>query len=320
MPKHKRVWRIVFLACMVLVAGAVSSAEFARRPVRFLIGFTPGGGTDQLARILSPRLSEKWGQPVVIENRPGADGDIALEILMGAASDGHTLVFATNALTITPSLRTLKYDPINSFAPVTMAAAVPGVLTVRASLPVNTLKELIALAKAKPGQLNFGSSGTGTTPYLQMALLMKLTGIQIASIPYKGTTAPALLSGEIDMSFLAVPAIYTQVKAGKVKALAVSTLNRAAQLPDVPTVAEAADLPGFEAYTWYGVLAPAATPRAVINKLRADIAAVMSEPEIRHRTSDLGFLNIVSTPEAFSATMKSDIARWSVLLKSLDVK
>ena len=322
MYRTKRGWRVILSLCIALAAGAGSAwvAAFPERPVRILVGFTAGGGTDQLARMIAQKLSEKWAQPVIVENRPGADGDIALEILMGAAPDGHTLVMPTNAITITPSRRKLNYDPVRSFAPIMLLAAVPGVLTVRQALPVTSLKELIALARSKPGELNFGSTGEGTTPYLQMALLMKLTGIDVASIPYKGTPLAALLGGEIDMFFSSVPAVIAQVKAGRIRALAVSTRARVAQLPDVPTVAEAADLPGYEAFSWYGVLAPAGTPPDIIGKLHADITAVMSEPATRQRVADLGFVSILSSPEEFSTTMKSDIARWSNLLGTLGGK
>ena len=311
----------ILLVWIALVFATTSTygADFPERPVRFIVGFNPGGGTDQLARLIARRLSERWGQPVIVENRPGADGDVALGILMGSAPDGYTLVMATNALTITPNLRKLPYDPVKSFSPIILAASVPGVLVVRASLPVSSLKELIALAKTKPGQLNFASSGTGTTPYLQMALLMKLTGIDMVHIPYKGNVVPPLLNGEVDMGFSGVPAVLAQVNAGRIRALAVSIKVRAAQLPDVPTIAEAADLPGYEAFTWYGVLARAGTPQGLVNKLNADIAEAMRDPNTRQRIADLGYLTVVNRPEEFSATIKSDVARWAGLLKTLTI-
>ncbi|MBI4191861.1 MAG: tripartite tricarboxylate transporter substrate binding protein [Betaproteobacteria bacterium] len=311
----------ILLVWLALVFGVASTwgASFPERPVRFLVGFNPGGGTDQVARIIAPKLSERWAQSVIVENRPGADGDIALGILMSSEPDGYTLVMATNAFTITPNLRKLNYDPIKSFSPIILVASVPGVLAVRGSLPVSSLKELIALAKSKPGQLNFASSGTGTTPYLQMALLMKLTGIDMVHIPYKGNVGPPLLSGEVDMGFSGVPALLALVKAGRIKALAVSTTERAAQLPEVPTVAEAANLPGYEAFTWYGVLGRVGTPKEIINKLNADISEVMRDPTARQRISNSGFLIVAGSPEKFSATIKSDVARWSALLKTIDI-
>ena len=321
MPKHKRVWRIVFLACMVLVAGAVSSAEFARRPVRFLIGFTPGGGTDQLARILSPRLSEKWGQPVVIENRPGADGDIALEMLMGAASDGHTLVFATNALTITPSLRSLKYDPINSFAPVTMAAAVPGVLTVRASLPVNTLKELIALAKAKPGALNGSTGSNGGSGHIAFELFKSMAGINVARVAYtNGAQEIAdLLSGQMQMTFGTAVELSPHIKSGRLRAVAVSTAQPSALFPSLPTVA-ASGVPGYEYGSMTAVFAPAKTPAAIINRLSQEIARFLRTPEAKENLLSRGVEAVGSTPEELGNTVKSEIAKVRKLIKDTGIK
>jgi len=307
----------LFMFAFMFTAGSASLAAYPDRPVRMLVGFTPGGGTDQLARLLALGLTEKWGKTVTVENRPGADGDIALELMIAAPADGYTLVMATNALTITPNLRKLSYDPVSSFAPVILIGSVPGVLAVRATLPVSTLGELIALARSKPGQLNYASSGTGTTPYLQMALLAKMTNINVVHIPYKGNVGPPLLSGEVDMGFSGVAGLLELTKAGRIKALAVSTKSRAAQMPDVPTVAEAANLPDYEASTWYGLLAKAGTPKDLIDQINTDINAVMRIPATAKRIDGLGYITVAGSPENFSAIIKADLNRWSTLFKSM---
>ena len=310
---------ILLTLCLSLLYSAAWGAGFPDKPVRIVVGFTTGGGTDTLARLLSVKLSERWGQPVLVENRPGADGDIALELLMRSPPDGHTLVLATNALTIAPAQRKVSYDPVKSFAPISLAAFSPGLLVVRQSLPVNNVKELIAYARARPGELNFGSTGVGTTPYLQMALLMKLTDTRMVSVPFKGTPIAAMVAGDIDLGFSAIPASFPMVKAGKTKALAVSTRTRATQLPDVPTMAEAG-FPGNESNTWYAWLAPVGTPRDVVNKLNADLSWAMKDPVLSPRIADMGFVSVLSTPEELLATLKSDTARWADLMKTIEVQ
>ncbi len=313
-----RIASVFFAVCLSLLGVSSAWSAYPDKPVRILIGFTPGGGTDTLARLVSVKLTERWGQPVLVENRPGADGDIALEALMRAAPDGYTLVFATNAMTIAPAQRKVSYDPVKTFAPISVAAFSPGLLVVRASLPVNNMKELIEYAKARPGQLNFGSTGVGTTPYLQMALLMKLTGAKMVSIPFKGTPIAAIVAGDVDLGFSAIPASMPMVKAGKLKALGVTTRTRAAMLPDVPTLAEAG-FPGNEANTWYAWLAPAGTHRDIVNKLYTDFTWSMKDPVLGPRIAELGFVPVLSTPEEFLETLKSDTAMWAELMKSVEV-
>ena len=314
-----RIAECVLSACLsLLVSAPVWGASFPNKPVRILIGFTTGGGTDALARMLVVNLAEKWGQPVLVENRPGADGDIALEALMRSAPDGHTLVLALNAMTIAPNQRKVNYDPLRSFAPVSLIAYSPGLLVVRQSLPVNNGRELIAYAKARPGELNFGSTGVGTTPYLQMALLMKLTDTKMVSVPFKGTPIAAMVAGDIDLGFSAIPASFPMVKAGKLKALAVATRTRASQLPDVPTMAEAG-FPGNEANTWYAVMAPGGTPRDVVNILNTDFIGAMKDPILSPRIAAMGFVNVLSTPEELLDTIRSDLAQWADLMKSIKV-
>ncbi len=310
----------IFLAVwLFMLPTATVWAAFPDKPIRVLVGFTPGGGTDALARLVSAKLSERWGHSMLVENRPGADGDIALEALMRAAPDGYTLVFATNALTIAPAQRKVSYDPVKTFTPISLAAYSPGLLVIRQSLPVNNVKELIAYAKAKPGQLNFGSTGVGTTPYLQMALLMKLTDTSMVSVPFKGTPIAAMVAGDIDLGFSAVPASLPMVKAGKLKALGVAARARSTQLPDVPTMTEAG-FPGNEASTWYAWLAPGGTAKDIVSKLYTDFTWSMKDPVLAPRIADLGFVPFLSTPEELLDILKSDTARWADLMKTIVVQ
>lgn len=299
-------------------ATATWAQNFPNKPVRILVGFTPGGGTDALARMLGAKLNERWGQSVLVENRPGADGDIALETMLRTPADGYTLTLASNAYTIAPVQRKVSYDPLKSFTAIQQVAISPGLLVVRATLPVNNLKELIAYARANPGKLNFGSTGVGTTPYLQMALLMKLTGTEMVSVPFKGTPIGAMVAGDVDLGFSAIPASMSMVKAGKLKAFGVSTKNRSTQMPDVPTVAEQG-FPGFDAATWYSVLGPAGIPRDIVNKLHADFSWAGRDPTVAPRMNDMGFVSVFAGPEELMEVMKGDLARWGDLMKSIKV-
>jgi tripartite-type tricarboxylate transporter receptor subunit TctC len=300
-----------------------AAAAYPERAVRLIVGFSAGGGTDFLARLIAAKLSEKWGQPVVVENREGADGTIAEEWVARAAPDGYTIGMVINTHTVTPLLRKLTYDPIKSFESVTLLESHPDVLVINpAVLQVNSLRELIALAKAKPGELNFGSGGASTPPFLITQLLMSRTGMKMVNVTYKGT-APmivAMLGGEIQVMFGSVETTSQQVKAGKLKALAVSSKARSVMLPDVPTVAEAAALPGFDEGTWEGIVVPAHTPQEIVDRLHADIVAVLKTPDVKERFASQGYAVIGSTPGEFTKFIADDIAKWSALLKTLDLK
>ncbi len=313
-----RILSVLLAVWLSVLSVPTARSAYPEKPVRILVGFTPGGGTDTLARLVSVKLTERWGQSVLVENRPGADGDIALEGLMRSAPDGYTVVLASNALTIAPAQRKVSYDPVKTFTPISLAAYSPGLLVVRQSLPVNNMKELIEYAKARPGVLNFGSTGVGTTPYLQMALLMKLTGTKMVSIPFKGTPIAAMVAGDVDLGFSAIPASMPMVKAGKLKALGVTTRTRAALLPDVPTLAEAG-YPGNEANTWYAFLAPGGTPRDIVTKLHNDFTWSMKDPVLGPRIAEMGFVSVLSTPEELLNTLKTDTAMWAELMKTLEV-
>lgn len=315
-------WVMALVTSFVFGTPDAGAANFPERPVRFVVGFPAGGGTDLLARIVGQRLSEKWGQPVVVDNRPGADGTIGAGMVARAAADGYTVLMATINHAVTPNVYKLDFDPIKSFAPVTLLVFAPEVIFVHPSVPVSSVKELIALAKAKPGQLNFGSNGMAGTPFLEMALFMRQTGTIMTDVPYKGG-APmltALLSGDIHLMFSSVTIGLELVKSGKLKALAVSTKVRIPVMPNVPTVAEAANLPGFEGGNWYGVLAPAGTPKDVISKWHGDIVASVRSSDIQQRLNSQAYLTIANTPEEFREFIRNEVSKWSALMKTLAVK
>lgn len=302
-----------------LFAGPVAAQTFPAKPVRLIVGFGTGGGTDTLSRVLSRKLADSWPQSLVVENRPGADGSIATEIVARSPADGYTLVMVTNAHTITPFQRKLAYDPVKDFAPVTLAGSNPQLLLLHPSLPAKHLKELIALARSRPNELAFASSGTGTSPYLAMELLKSVTGMKLTHVPYKGS-GPAvidLVGGHVQLMFGAVSTTLGQLQNGRLRAIAISSPQRWPALPEIPTVAESG-IPGFEASTWYGVLAPAGTPASVVNKLHADIAAALNAPDIRKHLLDLGMSPLGNTPREFAEVIQRDIARWGKLIRSLE--
>jgi len=264
----------VFLACCGFALGltnltSAQAATYPERPIRFIVGFPPGGGTDAFARFIAQKLSEKWGQPVVVENRSGAGGTIAADMVAHSPADGYVIHLATGNHTITSLVGEYKlnFDPVKSFAAVTLLGQQPDVLLVNASLPVKSINDFIALAKSKPGQMNYGSTGPGGTPFLEFELFKKVTDTNIVEIPYKGggELVPALLAGNIHAVLTNIAAALELVKSGRLKALAVCGNVRIPALPDVPTMAEAANLQGFDLTNWYGVLAPAGTPRDIVN-------------------------------------------------------
>ncbi|MCC6531676.1 MAG: tripartite tricarboxylate transporter substrate binding protein [Burkholderiales bacterium] len=291
--------------------------DYPSKPVRFIVGFAPGGGTDTLARLAAKGLNETWGQAVVVENRPGADGSIATELTARAAADGYTILMISNAHTITPFQRKLGYDPIHDFAPVTLVASTPNLLLVHPSLPVHSVKELIALAKRRPGELSYASSGAGTSPYLAMELLKQMAGIDMVHVPYKGS-APAVLDlagGHVQLMFGAISTVLPQVRANRLRAIAVSSTTRISAAPEVPTVAEAG-LAGFEARTWYGVLAPAKTPADIVQKLYADIAAVLRRGEVASYLAKAGFDPVGNRPDEFLAIIRADMDKWGKVIRA----
>ncbi len=310
-----------YLFSWIFFCSCACAQSYPVKPVRILVGFAAGGGTDVLSRLLSRRLADGWPQALVVENRPGADGSIATEILAKSAPDGYTLNMITNAHTITPYQRKLAYDPIKDFAPITQTAFTPNLLVVHPALPVKTVKAFITLARSRPAQLTFGSSGTGTSPYLAMALFKFLTGTDIVHVPYKGTGAAVidLMGGHVQVMFGSVSGTLPHVRSARLRALAISSPQRWPTLQEIPTVAESG-VANFEASTWYGALAPAGTPAAVLGKLHADFTAVLKAEDVRQSLLDMGFGVVAGTATEFSDVIRNDMARWGKLMKVLEQK
>lgn len=315
----KSVFAICIAALACLAGGSAAAQNYPTRPIRLVVPFTPGGSTDILARLIGQKLGETWGQQVIIDNRPGAGGNIGVELTAKSTPDGYTLVMGhIGTFGVNPTLYAkLPYDPIRDFQPITLVAKVPNMLAVNLSVPAKSVKELVALAKAKPGTLNFGSGGNGSAAHLAGEYFKLLAKIDIVHIPYRGT-APAmtdLIAGQIGMMITGVPPLLQQVKAGKLRALAVATAQRLPLLPDLPTIAEAG-VPGYEATQWYGILAPAGTPRAIVSKLHQGIAQALTRPEVKERLAADAAEPVGNTPEEFGAFIKAEIARWAPVIKA----
>lgn len=303
-------------------AQSARSAAYPTKPIRLIVPLTAGGPTDILARIIAAPLGESLGQQVIVDNRPGAGGNIGADIAAKSLPDGYTLFMGTSGpLSINSSLYPkLPFDPIRDFAPVILTASAPFVVIVHPGVPAHNLKELIALARAKPGQLNYGSV-SGSASHLSTELFKMSAGVNMMHIPYKGA-APAttdVIAGQIQLSFASTPGSIPVVKAGKVRAIGVTSAKRIAKLPDVPTVAESA-LPGYEASVWYGVVAPAGTPRDVVQRLNHGIARIVAEPVHRDRMLASDFEPTTSTPEQFAAFIRSETAKWAKVVKASGAK
>jgi tripartite-type tricarboxylate transporter receptor subunit TctC len=322
----KRGWLIAALAATLLVPGAVfaqgAAETYPARPVRVVIGLAPGGGTDLQARLFAQKLSENLGRPFVVENRTGAGGTIAYAQVAKSPPDGYTLMGVTSGYTITPAVYSkLPYDPVKDFAPISLVAQAPFLLLTHPSLPVRSVKDLLALARAKPAMLDCGSAGHGSSTHMAYELFRTMAGVNIAHIPYKGT-GPALIdamAGQVHMLFGNVLSSLTHVKTGRLRALAVTTAKRSMVLPDLPTVSESG-VPGYENSTWFGLLAPAGTPAAVLNKLNAELVKASQSPDIVDRLAPDGGEPVGSTPEQFGRHLALEIARWRKVVKDAGMK
>ena len=305
------------LALLTPHAAAAADA-YPARPIRFVVAFPPGGGTDIIARSIAQKLSRRLAQQVVVDNRPGAGGNIGTDIVAKSAPDGYTMLMGSaGPLAINASLfASMPFDPVRDLAPVTLAASTPNVLVVHPSLRAATVKELIALARTRPGEINFASSGHGTPAHLAGELFNSMAGVKMVHVPYKGA-APALadlLGGQVQLMFSTMPPALPHVKDGKLRALAVTSLKRSRATPDLPTVDEAA-LPGFEANTWHGVVLPAGTPAIIITRLNREIVAILHLHEIVERLASQGAEPVGSTPEEFAAYIKSETVKWAKVVR-----
>jgi tripartite-type tricarboxylate transporter receptor subunit TctC len=309
---------LVLLVLACVMAGSAAAQSFPARPLRLVVPFTPAGATDVLARIVGEELAKRLGQPIVIENRPGAGGNIGAQIAAKSAPDGYTLLMApTSVYAIAMALyKDPGYDLARDFAPVSTVANVPHVLVVHPSLPVNNLKELVALAKAKPGSLTVASQGTGTVSHLEAEMLQQMAGIELVHVPYKGS-APAivdLVGGRVQLMFDSIASAMPQIKAGKLRAIGVATDQRASVLPDVPTIAESG-LPGYRAESLLGILVPARTPRGVVDRLNRELVALLSDPATRERLVARGFEPQSCTPGQYTERIAHDLGVWAAIVK-----
>jgi tripartite-type tricarboxylate transporter receptor subunit TctC len=315
---------LVGIAAIAVAAptGAQTPA-YPTKPIRLVVPFPPGGATDIIARAVAQKLSETWGQSIVVDNRPGAGGNIGTELVAKAAPDGYTLEMGTvGTHAINASLYAkIPFDNVKDFAPIILVAGVPNVLEVNPSLPINSVQELIAYAKANPGKLNFASSGNGTSIHLSGELFKVMTGVQMTHVPYKGS-APALqdlVAGQVQLMFDNLPPSLPQIKSGKLRALAVTSATRAPALPDVPTVAESG-LPGFEASSWFGLLAPAGTPPTIIAKINAEVAAWLASPEGKEKLASIGANAAGGSSEDFARHIQAETAKWAKVVKESGAK
>lgn len=303
---------------VMLWSAAVSAQAYPTKPVKFIVAYPPGGPTDILARMLSPKLQAGLGQPFLVESRPGAGGNVGTDFVAKSPPDGYTILLsASGPLAINVTLyKSLPFDPLKDLTPVIHVASVPLVLVVHPSVPAQTVRELIALLKSKPDGYSFSSAGNGTPQHLSAELFQTMAGVKMVHVPYKGS-APAindLVGGQVLIAFESMVAVLPQVKGGRLRALATTGTRRSSLLPDVPTVAEAG-VPGYVSIAWYGVVAPGGTPKAIVDRLNAEIAKALDTPELKQRLAELGSDPVHGTPEQFGAFIKSETVRWGKVVK-----
>jgi tripartite-type tricarboxylate transporter receptor subunit TctC len=321
----RRSMAVSALGTLIACAGAslAHAQGYPAKPIRFVVGFTAGGASDITARIVGQKLTEHFGQPVVIDNRAGASGTIAGGIVAKAPPDGYTLLAgATSILAINPGLYPkLDYDPLRDFAPVSQTVSMPQLLVVHPSVKALTLKELLALARSKPGELNYSSSGTGSSSHLAMELLKYMTGVNVVHVPFKGSgqAMPSLLAGQVQLVFDPIPTSLPHVKSGRLRAIAISTAARSRAIPDLPTVAEAG-VPGYESSLWYGVLLPVRTPPAIIARLNETINAILCEADVNERFAALGAEPLGGSPADFGKYIRTEVIKWGKVIKTVGIR
>jgi tripartite-type tricarboxylate transporter receptor subunit TctC len=321
------------LFSVLLVAAAAAGLMFGNdapgqaypaKPIRIVVGFSPGGTTDILARELGARLQESWGRSVVVDNRPGAGGNIGAEVVAKSLPDGYTLLLSTNSLAINPAMYSrMPFDAINDLAPITRIGSVTNIFFAHPSIPAKNMKELVALAKAKPGLVTYGSGGVGTSPHLAVELFRSMAKVDVVHVPYKGVppVIQGILAGELAMGTASLPSagLPEQVKSGRLRGLALTGAKRSQSVPHVPTMIESG-FPGFDVVIWYGMLAPAGTPPDIITKLNAELIRILNIPALRDRLAATDFDIVTSTPAEFMAYIKSEVALWAKIVKQAGVK
>ena len=316
----KRVLLAVLLAASFVQLAAAQN--YPSRPIRFIVPFAAGGGTDLVARTLAHKLTQALGQPVVVDNRTGASGVIGTELAAKSAPDGYTIMIATPTLAVNPSLiPNLSYDPVKDFAPVSLIATSPHLLAISPSLPAKSVGELVALAKSRAEPLTFSSGSTGGSSHLAGELFNTMAGIHMVHIPYRGTgeAVTAVLGGVVSMAFLDVPTMLPHIKSGRLRGIAVTSTKRSSVAPELPTIAESG-YPGFESGLWYGVVAPARTPPEIIARLNAELVKITQSPEMRETLRAEGAESIASTPEAFGELIRREIVRWAKVIRDAHIK
>ena len=309
------------LAICAAAAGALAQ-DYPSKPVRFIVPYPPGGGTDIIARIVQPKLAEALGQPIVIENRGGAGGALGTDAVAKSAPDGYTFLFTLSSHTINPLLYKLGYDVEADFAAVSLLVSVPQLIAAHPNAPATTLAELVAAAKKQPGALAYASVGNGTPSHIAGELLKLRSGIDLVHVPYKGG-GPAVadtLSGQVPFLFVTAPAALGHVRSGKLRALAVTTARRSPAAPDIPTVTEALELPGYEVDSWYAMFAPAKTPRAFVSRMQAEVARVVHHPEVKQRLLEQGADAVGSTPDELERIVRSELARWAEVIRDARIR
>jgi tripartite-type tricarboxylate transporter receptor subunit TctC len=312
---------LMWYGVLAVFSTAVAGQDFPSKTVRIIVPFPPGAGPDIVGRTVGQKLTGRWKQQIVVDNRPGAGGNIGVEAAAKAAPDGYTLLLASNHVTINPSLfKKVPYDPIRDFLPLTLATVTPNILVVHPSLPVKSVRELIALAKSRPGQINFSSGGNGSVGHLAAEMFKTAAKVDMVHIPYKGPAAAitALLNGEASVGFLLAAAALPQIKAGKLRALAVTGKNRSPAAPDLPTVSESG-VPGYEIVSWQGLFAPAGTPNDVVKKIHSDMVAALNMPDVRRALLAQGLETVADTPEEFSEYIRRDLAKWAGVVREANV-
>lgn len=306
------------LALLIAAAGAAAAQGYPAKPVRVVVGFAAGSSSDVTMRILAPKLTEVWGQSVIVDNRPGAGGNIAAQFVASAPPDGYTLLFPSASIAIAQSYyRKLPYNAVTDLAPVALASSMPNLLCVNPSLPVKSVKELIALAKTRPGDILYSSSGAGSSDHMATELFSHMAGIRMTHVPYKGgpQALSEVISGEIAMVITGLPAALPQVKAGRVRAIAVTTVKRTPAVPGLPTVAEAG-VPGYEHTLWNGMFAPAKTPAAIVSKVSDDLARAVRLPDVQERFAALGIEPVGNSPQQFDRFFRAEVEKWAKVVKA----